>query len=389
MIHSRRLFKYLLILLPLFPSCRRNGGGEEARHHPDPSETEETDDGAGEEYGFDPATDAPEGFVLPYDPDEEDDVLHFFAVPPPEPVGLFGNAWDIHTAGYIDPGSALRLEENLREFGIPDRSYLHFHITEGGWAAAMDLGRAIRRAGLYTSIESLTEEAPHRAPGICADACLLAYLGGTFRTLHDGSAVVLTTPPPPQLEGSIRAYLLEMGVDTGLLAHWRQQTGRYDVVALSDLELDALGICSDPQGRVEWSIQMLDGQPYLRGYRETSRGMQKLLLYCHRGDFIAYAIFHPEGRTEEILREMDAVSFILDGEVVQVPERDLLNRHEVNGMINVIIRMDRSLVPLILRTERLGVICQHYHGAPVFMGFDDMSLEGGADLLPGLLHACR
>jgi hypothetical protein len=354
-------------------------------------ETEETEawTEAAEVYDFVPATDAPVGFVLPYDPDEEDDVLHFFAVPPPEPVGLFGNAWDIHTAGHIDPGSALRLEENLREFGIPDRSSLHFHITDGDWTAAMALGRVIRRAGLYTSVQSLAEEAPHRAPGICADACLLAYLGGTFRSTHVGSAVVLTSPPPPHLEGSIRAYLREMGVDTGLLAHWRQQTDRYDVVALSDLELNTLGILRSRTGETEWTIEAREGRPYLRGYRETNRGMQKLIFYCLDGQVLVHAIFDPEGRVEEVLRDMRAISFYLDGEYLPVQETDLHSLQQVNGMINVIFRVDRSLVPRILGVERLGVICQHHHGAPIFLGFDDMPFGRGAVLLPSLLHACR
>lgn len=108
------------------------------------------------------------------------------------------------------------------EAGKKPIAFVTFKSPGGNPGAAMQLGRAIRRLGLNT-VQLKTLE--------CASACALAFVGGTNRFAEAGAIGVhkasFSNPEAfgsgdavsfiQKLTGDIIGYLIEMGVDPGLM----------------------------------------------------------------------------------------------------------------------------------------------------------------------------
>ena len=324
--------------------------------------------------------------------DPAEGMLVFTAVPPLEPAEFFGNAWDIFAEGVIDTGSAERLEALIRENKIPDRSTLFISARGGDIGAAIALGRVIREAGLFTYVgrPSLDEEGDYTW-GICTDAGVLAYLGGTFRWVVDGSDVCFSPTMTNMEEGSpterlMADYLAEMEVDGRLLDHLQQARGR-EICLTEPMQAD-LQVTRTGDDKVKWSIEHIEVGPYLKGEITTWRGINKILMYCPGDGLRIHAIFDPEGRAREVLEELHAHTLCLDDQYIPIPTEAIESRLEMNGWINIIFKVDDDWIEPILQASHIGIMCQSSYDDPLFMGFDRMDFEGGARLLPVLLGTC-
>ena len=324
--------------------------------------------------------------------DPAEGTLVFTAVPPLEPEEFFGNAWDIFAEGVVDAGSAERLEALILENQIPDRSTLFISARGGDINAALDLGRAIREAGLFTYVgrQSQDEEGGYTW-GTCTDAGVLAYLGGTFRWMLDGSEVCFTKAMTGMEEDSptedlIADYLVEMEVDERLLAHIRQARGR-EICLTEPVQAD-LQVTRTGDDQVKWSIEHIEVGPYLKGEITTWRGINKILMYCPGDGLRIHAIFDPEGRAGEVLNELNAHTLCLDDQYIPIPAEAIESRLEMNGWINIIFKVDDDWIEPLLQASHIGIMCQSSYDDPLFMGFSHMDFEGGARLLPVLLGTC-
>ncbi len=317
-------------------------------------------------------------------------ILVFTLVPPEEPAFIHGTAWDIYAEGPVDEGSAQRLEALLEQHGIPSRSTLYLDVDGGDLEAAMALGRSIRAAGLYTTVGSKTDSMYVTGPALCRDAGTLAFLGGLFRWVSEGSAVVFSPAlmdlPPEDLAD----YLLEMDIHTDLVEHVLEQLSRTEEVYLSRLEMEALKVVHSGYEEVAWTIEHLpEGLTYLKGEMNTWRGMNKILIYCPDDTGLKiHAIFDPEGRAEEIMGMLNAHSLCLDGDYIPIPPECLVNKAEKCGWINIIIDLDEAITTRLLKATQIGMICQAAFDGPTFMGFDMMDFTEGAVLLPQILRNC-
>lgn len=324
--------------------------------------------------------------------DPAEGTLVFTAVPPLEPEEFFGNAWDIFAEGVIDAGSAERLEALIRENKIPDRSSLFISARGGDIAAALALGRVIRDAGLFTYVgKQSQDEEVNYAWGICTDAGVLAYLGGTFRWVVDGSDVCFSTAMTGMEEGSpterlIADYLVEMDVDERLLGHIRQARGRE--ICLTEPVQSDLQITQTGDKQVKWSIEHIEVGPYLKGEINTWRGINKILMYCLADGLRIHAIFDPEGRAREVLNELHAHTLCLGDHDIPIPPEAIESKVEMNGWINIIFKVEEDWIEPLLHAGHIGIMCQSSYDDPLFMGFDHMDFEGGARLLPVLLQGC-
>lgn len=322
--------------------------------------------------------------------DPTDSMLLFTAVPPPERMDILGNGWDIFAEGVIDPGSAGRLEELIREHDIPGRSVLYMNARGGDLAAGLALGRVIRDAGLYTYVGSRDEKG-EATWGICTDAGVLAFLGGPFRWIMNGSEVCFSPAMTGMEEGSptgqlLAAYLVEMEIDTGLLDHL--QTAGTEETCMTEADLAGMGINRSGDEAVRWSIEQIEHGEYLKGEINTWRGINKIMFYCLDGRLRLHAIFDPEGRAREILDELNAHTVQLDDQYIPIPPAAIEFKLEMNGLINLSILIDDDLIEPLLQARHVGVMCQESYDSPFFMGIDRINFEGGARLLPGLLSGC-
>src|SRR5580704_8318957 len=117
--------------------------------------------------------------------------MRFSAYPPNAFSETFmgDHAWAIYAAGEIDSNAGMRLSALIADKHIPDVSRLFLHSPGGSLLGGIALGRAIREHALQTDVGqfSVGKTTTGARPGYCYSACALAFLGGEYRFLLDGS----------------------------------------------------------------------------------------------------------------------------------------------------------------------------------------------------------
>src|SRR5215218_4947400 len=78
--------------------------------------------------------------------------MQFTLQPPHQPIQIFGNAWKIFGDGEIDQTSAARLVEVIKKNNIPPNSTIYLNSPGGSLFGGMELGRAIRKHGLFSEV---------------------------------------------------------------------------------------------------------------------------------------------------------------------------------------------------------------------------------------------
>lgn len=333
--------------------------------------------------------------------------MHFELLPPQEPVEIFGNAWRIYADGEIDASAAGRLNRLIQDNKIPPRSTLNINSKGGTLIGGMALGRVIRESGLNTSVikrgrKIVKQPSPNiewksyeELPGECFSACGLAYIGGIFRFINEqakfgvhrffSKGYALDSDSTQVISGVVIAYLGEMGVKQGFFTEM-SKSGSDDINLLSRPLLLSLAVINDGNAEAVWSIESANDALYLKGERETWRGINKLLILCNKKQPLIYFIFDPEGRGAQLL-EMEAHSLLLDD--TQFPISDFLVRKQtiVNEWINVAYRLTPDLAAKLQSARSVGIAFQYLTSAPTFFGFQGMKID--SQKLRAYLKTCR
>jgi hypothetical protein len=323
-------------------------------------------------------------------------VMTFTAIPPPkEMVPLIGTAWSVYGDGVIDTQASERFEALIAAKKIPSGSYLFLNSPGGSVIGGLALGRALRKRDFITYVGSKAADSTRDSPpGACMSACSLAFLGGRFRFLKNGSLYGVhrfSGPSSPHdsavaqiLSADIAAYIKEMGVETGLLA-LMATTDPGQIRILSDEETVTLGVVHDGQSSAKWTLEgRAEIGLYLKGEPSTYRGTDKFIFGCEGGRPIVIGMFvPPENRTP--LMAMQVHSINLDGEPAYVPSatRQIDENYATFGF-----PLDAATIAAIKRARRIGVAAQMIEGAPIFAGFADMPTAGMAEKLEGFLKMC-
>lgn len=128
----------------------------------------------------------------------------------------------IRLTGQIAPGDGARFAEWLEGNGRSATEAV-LHSTGGSVADALEIGRALRAAGLDTRVAE---------DRICLSACPYVFAGGVARSVEDGGALgvhqhfhgenaylpaFLAIEDIQSGQASVMAYLVEMGVDPRMM----------------------------------------------------------------------------------------------------------------------------------------------------------------------------
>jgi hypothetical protein len=328
--------------------------------------------------------------------------MSFQAFRPDEAQKTFMNdyAWKIFAIGEIDGEAGKRLAELVTQKKIPAGSRLYLHSTGGNLVGGMALGRVIRDARLNTFIgqRDLTLDYIGSKPGYCYSACATAFLGGEFRYWTEGSIYGVhrffwdgssanDAALAQVVSASVVEYIRSMGVDTRIFS-LASQAGVTEVVTPSHEVLLALNVVNDGRKSPLWTIESIPQGMYLKGEQETDNGVNKLMMVCSPSDptMFLYAIFDGGNRAEQDIRWpvnwlfLDHSRIRLDGQLV--------SKELVNGMINLVYRMDSNLVAAISKAKVIGVGVQPTPEAKVFLGFDGMPFTAGSAKLAGFASVC-
>lgn len=331
--------------------------------------------------------------------DSSPEKMRFTGKPPSTPIEVFGNAWAIYADGVIDADAGARLKEFIQDKNIPRKSMLILNSPGGNLIGGMELGRAIRDAGLITDVgRSAGNTTSTMVAGECYSACTLAFLGGEFRYLSKDSRYGVhrfySQTKSDQdfdiaqiISASVVQYTRDMGVDPEFLSEMTK-AGRTEVNFIPRDDLVRLNVINNGQTKTRWTIESLDEGIYLKGERETFHGINKFILICNSNRTITlYAVFDPERREGEIIK-MAATSLLIDGTPIPIATQLSDGPKLVNGWINVMFSLNETFLSVIRRAKTVGVSFQFSYGAPIFLGFDGMEFGEGAKKLPGFLHTC-
>jgi len=326
--------------------------------------------------------------------------MQFHGRPPLKPIEIFGTAWTIFADGVIDADAGARLKRFIQDKSIPGKSTLVLNSPGGSVLGGIELGRVIRDYDLLTDVgRDSADTAEEMTAGECYSACALAFLGGDYRYIQQASKYgvhrfYFTTKGDHDsdaaqiLSASIVQYIRDMDVEPELFGEMIM-AGNKQINIIPHDELVRLNVINNGVKKTAWTIESIDAGIYLKGERETYRGINKFLLLCNpNGSVSLYAIFDPEGRGNQII-EMKAISLLIDGEQIPIAEHRLFGPSLVNGWINVGFSLNDNLLGIFQRAQTVGVAFQYSYSAPSFLGFDDMDFSDGAKKLPGFLRACH
>ena len=223
------------------------------------------------------------------------------------PAGTGGNCigceW-VAAEGRITSDSAAAFERFMaarRTEGTTGPAQIELNSPGGDALGAMALGWAIRATGSSTEVGRTVPDEGNQAiaPGQCAGACVLAFLGGRLRTVPDGAgaghsslksdglsldAASLLGLDAPQLDvlatatalravlpNAVRGYVREMGADPAFL----DQASRL----LLQPEAGRLGIAASA-GDTVWQMRVLRGGLALYGSGQGTAFSYTAALTC-------------------------------------------------------------------------------------------------------------
>lgn len=321
------------------------------------------------------------------------------------PDVICGSGVSVYVDGELDGSEAQRLEALVADGKVTRYSTVYFNSPGGSLFGGMELGRVIRKFGFNTGVAQRDETGePVEGGAICMSACSLAFLGGVFRYFQDddyfgvhrfysNEAFENEGEVAQVASAAIIRFLEEMDVAPAFFVEMTK-AGARSMRMLDLSQMLRLNIANNGIGPTTWTVTASEpafGKSilYLRGERNTSFGINKMLFFCSgNGSGIAvHVIFDPQGRTDEA-RLMRAISLEVDGERYPFTEF-LINEPEVvNGWLNASFSVPPQFWSAIKQADQVGMHFQFTYDAPVFLGVSGMDLDGAKNLMLGIESNC-
>ena len=332
--------------------------------------------------------------------------MTFTGYPPSQP-GMEGTSWFIFGDGLIDAGTDARLESFITDNHIPHPSIIYLNSDGGSLIEGMKLGRMIRKRNMFTYVGQHQPGGKgfDTVPGGCYSSCALAFLGGTYRFFSKGSEYGvhrfyssipggLNSDEAQIISAGIVGYIREMGVDPALFT-FMTQAGADEIKLITEPDQVRLDVVNNGMGQTNWTMESHEGVIYLKGARDTWRGMNKFLLICTNKGLFLQIFYSAERRGDVILKYFHIHRLVLNGGLIPsdvIPIQNLLYGQPTLNDADVIgaaYKLTPQIVGRISRSKSVGVEMQPSDTSPIFMGFDDMDFADGARQLPGLINACH
>ena len=306
----------------------------------------------------------------------------------------------IYATGDITPGTADRLSAQLKSWGIIQGGWVYFDSPGGSPVEAMKVGEVIRAARLQTSIGARpVSEKAQTAPGVCASACGLAYLGGDFRYIDKdlvyavhrffaAPGAQIDSDAAQLLSGLEVSYIARMGADPELFRLMTLKGGNDVTIVPHDL-LRRYHVVTDAIKSTVWSIQNADGAIYLRVVQEENRGTNKMLFYCDRKQGLIAMGFMGTVYGPQVVSETKYRGWMFDGEFIDVdPRLSTVGPSVKNNYVEMQTQVPPILVSRILSSKRVGLATQGANRG-LFAGFEIKMDDEGREAVAGFMKTCR
>jgi hypothetical protein len=310
------------------------------------------------------------------------------------------STWNIYASGTIDNDADLRLEQLIRRNNIPRGSSIYLHSPGGNMSGGMKLGKMIRKYQLMSDVGKIDLQDTRSAqPGECYSACAMAFLGGEYRFLKNGSVYGVhrffwetRTEQDADLAQMMSAvevdYIRSMDVNPELFTI-ASRAGRDEVVTPSREALAQLNVVNDGLKKVKWTIESVPQGIYLKGERETVRGINKFMIVCSAPGAIQLYIVFGGGNHPDDALNFNAETLVVDGRNISLAGHRVSKTVDPGHLINLFYAVDQAMLNALGRANTVGIMLQPTTEAAFFWGFIDLPFEEGRKKLPGYLQACK
>ncbi len=298
-----------------------------------------------------------------------------------------GASWIMSLDGEIDAAAPARVKAALARTGSAGVE-VYLDSTGGDLFAGMEIGQLLRQARASTHVgrymagrgtqggAGLASAAPR--PGVCYSACSLAFLGGVYRYVGEGSQygvhrVSRTSGPAAGdldtgqiVSAGIAHYIRVMGVGQGLLDLLVQQ-GEHGIYLLSDAELKALNVVNNGRQPADWSLEVTDGGEYLRGMQDTEYGRGKIAFLCDQQKIQMFTFYQAGDKADAMAVGRWAHSLLLDGGMVALPDPDSVVADK--GELQTFFTLTPEQAGRIAASRSVGHAMQVARDDAAFFGF--------------------
>ncbi|MDB5600974.1 MAG: periplasmic protein-like protein, partial [Xanthobacteraceae bacterium] len=277
----------------------------------------------------------------------------------------------------------------------------YLHTDGGSLIGGMDLGRVLRDHGLQTFVGRKGQRNEHfteSVAGHCMSAAAIAFLGGEFRfvgeknkfgvhrfTVGDEGTVAVNNAQI--LSASVIEYIKSMEVSTELFS-LASEVDASDILVIPEETLLRLNIVNNGIKPPKWSIEALPDGLYLRGEQETVFGYNKFIVAFPPDDRPFFHFVVGLGKNANDAINMPTDRMVLDREYVEMYDLRI-ERFNNEGYVNAIYAAEDRLLDQLVTAKRVGICFQWSSEGAVFLGFDNMPFEEGAEKLKGLLAMYR
>lgn len=314
----------------------------------------------------------------------------------------------INAFGSIKPLDDQRFAHFLASTEAPPRTDLYIHSTGGDVEAGLNIGRMVRDNWLSTHVGSYVLDpdayetsgfivSRRLVDGFCMSAATLVYLGGRLRYLSHGAVFGVhrfsfRNPSPNDdiaksqiLSSRIARYIADMGIPPQFLEA-SASVDADEINALDHTELRNLGIVTDGELPVRWTMESRNTVLYAKGERDSFYGHHKLLACYTRPTFYIHAVIESQGREQE-LTEFPLVELVVGMDESHIRDVSARCSREVTGpYTNIIVESTLQEAHELVHSNGFGLRLRANSNSPIFLGIAPMSTKTGRDLLTSFVH---
>ncbi|WP_157955123.1 hypothetical protein [Halomonas denitrificans] len=289
-------------------------------------------------------------------------------------------------------GEIAKIVEDLRL----DGGSVVLNSPGGNLLAGIELGQVIRSSGLSTNVGRDGGSPVDKLPGQCFSSCVMAYVGGLFRTLEEGSKLGVhrfssevksdsDLDVAQILSAAITNHLTAMGVSSELFERM-VMASKDEIYVLGREESQSLNLVTGGSMIPEWSMEIVEGGYYLRGSQDSWWGEGRNMLLCVDDNILLTTMYQAGANASTILESTVKHSLRVDGEFI-----DLGNplKWEVAGgsYVTGLFRLDAYLKMRIQSSESFGHAA-HPHNPEIFWGYT-VETKGGKQMIRDFMSNCR
>jgi hypothetical protein len=306
----------------------------------------------------------------------------------------------IYADGPFVSGTAKEFASFVEAKHIRSGAVVLLNSPGGLVSEALDLGRAIRAAGLDTEVGVQDGIASGRG-GECYSACTLAFLGGVNRTIPkdavfgvhrfstDANLSSNEALDLGQIQMSqISEYIAYMGV-APKFANEMVRSPASSINMLSQDQLRDLKVIT-PKFHTDWEIKTSEGQFYVLGSTQTNGGLDKMMIVCDHQRMVAMMLFNTSGEyMDSALKYTSTYRWSFDGQEMEIPERDIVQRVRKTGpeYVGTMVRLTPEVLRRLMTTSELGFMMIPPSKA-IFQGWTS-DFQSGKQKFVGFAKTCH